>query len=182
MSAERCRVGVMLNGSEQWYQRDSEQRRDGRWVAVPFFVINKREAVTMAEAHARSLVDKIRSRGWRGTIWIENQSGRRIDVDQPVVESGEDTRTAVAATLDDVNWYVVKPIIRPAEGRQWFISIPVIGFPVPVVLYAPEPLGVLQRAADLNYLQFATRYEMPAPQQQQTAIQSRGYRRRPSGN
>lgn len=185
MSAERVYVVAMINGTEQRYQRDTEQRRDGRWIATPYFVINRREAVTMSQEQGRALVEKIRGLGFRGELWLETTRGRRIDLVQPAQESSEDHRQPVIATLDGVNWYAVKPIIRPAEGRQWFISIPVPGFPVPVVLYAPEPLEVLQRASDLNYLQFATRYETPAPQQQQqqqTAAQSRGYRRRPGGN
>jgi hypothetical protein len=167
---------VHLNGQAQFYQRDQEQKRDGKWVAVPFFVLEKREAVTMGEAQARSLVDKIRSLGWRGEIWIEVHDGRRIDVNQPVQESGEDDRTPVAATLDDSNWYVIKPICRP-EGRKFFLSIPVPGFPTNVVIYSDDPLGVLRRAEDLNYLQFAETYQWPEPQQ--TNQNSRGYRLRP---
>lgn len=178
MSAERCRVVVMLNGAQQFYQRDSEQRRDGRWVAIPFFVRNKRESVVMSEGHARSLVEKIRSLGWRGELWLETTSGLRIDVTEPTRESGEDTRQPVIATLDDQTWFVVRPINRPAEGPMWFVSIRVPGFPDPVVLYAKEPLTVLQKADDLNYLQFLEQFERPEPQQQ-AATTHNGPRLRP---
>jgi hypothetical protein len=177
-ASARCRVCVHLYGQTQYYQRDSEQRRDGRWVAVPFFVINRPEAVTMGEAQGRALIDKIRSLGWRGEIWIETHDGRRIDVDQPVQESAEDNQPVIA-TLDDQTWYIVKPIVRPAEGRMWFVSIRVPCFPVPVVLYAKEPLAVLQKAHDLNYLQFLEVFERPQPQQQAVQNNSRGFRRRP---
>jgi hypothetical protein len=71
--------------------------------------------------------------GWGGEIWIETHDGRRIDVDQPVQESAEDNQPVIA-TLDDQTWYIVKPIVRPAEGRMWFVSIRVPCFPVPVVV------------------------------------------------
>lgn len=176
MSAQRCRVCVHLNGATQYYQRDAEQKRDGRWVATPFFVIDPRGAVTMNEAQAIAFVQKLRSLG--ADPWVEDaKDGRRIDVPGEQLQSGEDNRTPVAATLDDVNWYVVKPICRP-EGRKWFVSIPVPGFPTNVVLYADEPLDVLRRAEELAYLPFAEKYERPA-EPQTTVFQSRGSRRRP---
>jgi hypothetical protein len=131
----------------------------------------------MNEGQARGLVERIRGLGWKGSIWIETHDGRRIDVEQLVQESGEDNRVPVVATLDDVNWYVIKPICRPAEGRMWFMSIRVLGFPDPVVLYHKEPFGVLQKASDMSYLQFAEKYERPEPQQ--AVPISRGIRRRP---
>jgi hypothetical protein len=43
MPPERTRIGVMLNGTAQFYQRDiEEKRRDGKFVAVPFFVSSRR--------------------------------------------------------------------------------------------------------------------------------------------
>jgi len=163
MAADRCRVCVHLNGAAQFYQRDTEQKRDGKWIAVPFFVLNPREAVTMSEAHAITFVRKLRSLG--ADPWIEDAAtGRRIDVPhEGPQQSGEDHRTPVAATLDDVNWYIVKPICRP-EGRKWFLSIPVPGLPTNAVVYADDPLGVLKRAEDMNFLQFAEIYQRPQPQ------------------
>ena len=40
MAAERCRVGVMFNGVPQYYQRDREEKRGTKFVAIPFFVVN----------------------------------------------------------------------------------------------------------------------------------------------
>jgi hypothetical protein len=179
MSAERCRVCVHLNGATQYYQRDAEQKRNGKWTAVPFFVLNPREAVTMPEAQAIAFVSKLRSLGV--APWIEDaKDGRRIDVPSERRQLGEDNRTPVAATLDDVNWYVVKPICRP-DGRKWFLRIDVPGIPEPQVIYADEPLGVLQRAQDMNFLNYAEIYLRPQPQQQTAPIQN-GPRMRPGGD
>jgi hypothetical protein len=186
MAAERCRVCVHLNGATQFYQRDQEQRRDGRWIAVPYFVLNPREAITMSEAQGRVLIDKIRGLGFRGEAWIEDaRDGRRIDVLLETPQSsGEDNRVPVIATLDDENeptarWYVVRPTCTP-NGRLWFLSMYVPGLPERTTIYAADPLGVLQRAHDMNYLQFAEKYQRPEPQQQQAVpIQNSGFRRRP---
>lgn len=180
MAAERCRVAAIVNGVEQFYQRESEQKRDGRWVAVPFFVIARTEAVTLPEAAARLLIDKIRSAGWRDAIWIEDAStGRRIDHNVEVPQSGEDLRQPMLASLNVEGnvWYVVKPICRP-DGRKWFISIPVPGFPTNTVLYADDPIGVLQRAQDLGFLKYAEKYQRPPEPLPATPI-SKGPRLRP---
>jgi hypothetical protein len=178
MAAERCRVCVHVHGQTQFYQRDSEQKRDGKWTAVPTFVINPREAVTMSEAQAVGLVHKLR--GLRANPWIETHDGRRIDVPRETLSSVEDTRQPLIASLNDVDWFVIKPICRP-EGRKWFLSIPVPGFPTNVVIYADDPLGVLQKADSLSYLQFAEKYQRPEPQQQ-VAPTFNGPRRRPGDN
>src|SRR5258708_37914754 len=117
VGAERCRVGVMLNGVPEFYQRDTEQKRGDKWVAVPFFVIDTSQAATMTEAAAKAFVTRLRA--LRADPWIEDCiAGRRIEVANESQQSGEDNRTAVAATLDDehspeARWYVVKPANTP---------------------------------------------------------------------
>lgn len=176
MPAERCRVGVFLNGCEQFYQRETEQKRDGRWVALPFFVVDRNQAVKMSEAVATALVHRLRGLG--ADPWIEDaKDGRRIDVPhEGRQQSGEDLRQPVIATLNDIDWYVIKPICRP-EGRKWFLSIPVPGLPTNTVVYADDPLSVLRRAGDMNWLQFAKKYQRPEPQPAAPILN--GPRRRP---
>jgi hypothetical protein len=179
MPAERCRVGVVLNGADQFFQRDMERKgRDGRWECVPYFVLNRSESVTMNEATARALVNKLRSLG-ATAAWVEDAAdGRRIDVpheSQP--QSGDDLRQPVIATLDDITWYLVRPTCTP-NGRQWFISMFVPGLPERTTIYANDPLAALQRATDMNYLQFVEKYQRPEPQQSAPPIFI-GPRRRP---
>ncbi len=177
MSAERCYIGVHLNGSDQFYQRDTERKgKDGKWEAVPFFVINRSEAAVMSEAVAKAFVARLRSLG--ANPWIQDaKDGSRIDVSGESIQSGEDNRTAVSASIDDVNFYVVKPICRP-DGQKWFMRIDPPGI-APQVIYADDPLGVLQRAADMNFLQYAEKYHRPQPQQAPPARNSSVVRRRP---
>jgi hypothetical protein len=182
MPAERCYVGVVLNGCEQFYQREMERKgRDGKWEAVPFFVLNRSEAITMTEAVATTFVLRLRSLG--AHPWVEDaRDGRRIEVASESIQPGEDNRTAVCATLDDENlsdarWYVVKPICRP-EGRKWFLRIDIPGIPEPQIIYAEDPLAVLRRAEDMGFLKYAQKYERPQPQQ--AALKNKnGWRRRP---
>lgn len=170
MPAERCRVGAVVNGAEQFYQRDTEQKRDGRWVAIPYFVLNRREAITMSEAHARAFLDKLRSLGVTNA-WIEDaKDGRRIEHEASVQSGGEDNRVPLIATLgnvDDANatWYLVRPTCTP-NGKQWFLTMFVPGLPERVTIYANDPVGVLERAQTMNYLQFAEKYVRPEPPQQ----------------
>jgi hypothetical protein len=186
MPSERCYVGVILNGSEQFYQRDMERKgANGRFEAVPFFVLNRSEAAVMSEAAAKAFVARLRSLG--ANPWIQDaKDGRRIDVSGESTQSGEDTRTPVAATLDDENspearWYVVKPICRP-EGRKWFLKIIVPGLPDPYVTYGDDALATLKRAEDLGYLRFAERYERTQPQQAPAPQNSAGALRRRPGS
>ena len=180
MSTERCRVGVVLNGADQFYQRDSERRgRDGKsWECVPYFVLDRSEAITMSEGEARMLLTKLRSLG-ATSAWIEDaKDGRRIEVAGELTQSGgEDTRTPVAATLDDANWYVVKPANTP-NGRLWYLYMTVPGLPERVTIYHNDPLGVLQRAQDMDYLKYAEQYQRPEPQQA-APTQNNGPRKRP---
>jgi hypothetical protein len=179
MPAERTRVGVILNGVPQFYQRDREEKRGNKFVAVPFFVVNINEAATMTEGAAKMFVARLQSLGVTNA-WIEDcKDGRGIEFASESTQSGEDDRTAVAASLDDVNFYVVKPICRP-DGRKWFIRIDVPGIAQPQVVYADDALGVLQRAEDMGFLQHAVKYERPQPQQAPATHNSRvGFRRRP---
>jgi len=180
MPADRCFVGAVLNGSDQFYQRDSERKgKDGRWEAVPYFVLNRSEAATMSEAAAKIFVARLRSLKVNSAFIEDAKDGRRIDVSGESTQSREDTRTPVAASIDDVNDDVVKPANTP-NGQKWFIRIDVPGITETQVVYADDPLGVLQRAADMNYLKYAPLYERPVPQQAAAAApSSRAYLKRP---
>jgi hypothetical protein len=176
----RVRVGLMINGTECFYQREEEIRdaKNGKWTTRPYFVDSKRQAATMNEDVGLVLVQRLRS--LRQDPWLEDVSNlRRIDLGQQhVQESGTDDRTAVRATLDETNWYVVRPTCRP-EGRKWFLKIDVPGLPEPYVSYADDPIGVLERAQELNYLRFAERHELPQPQQAPVTQTTNGWRNRP---
>ncbi|SRR6266550_1110291 len=168
MPATRVKVALEIDGRVQYYSRDAETKntRTGEWYAQHQFRIDPPHAV-MSEAVARVFIQKLRSESNKVRPWIVDVSdGRRIDVEEPTQQSGEDNRTPKLASLDDVNFYVVKPICRP-DGRKWFIKIVVPGVPDPQVLYADDPLGVLQRAQDMNFLQFAEKYAAPEQPQQQ---------------
>jgi hypothetical protein len=184
MPAERTRVGVILNGVPQFYQRDREEKRNGKFVAVPFFVVNASEAATMPEIAAKSFVSRLRSLGVQNA-WIEDcLDGRRIEFTSESTQSGEDNRTPVAATLDDENspqarWFVVKPA-NTQHGRKWFLRIDLPGVADPQIIYADEPLGVLQRAEDMGFLMHAVKYERPTPPPAPAPQNSAGvFRRRP---
>lgn len=184
MPAERCRVGAVVNGLNQYYQRDREELRDGRYVAVPYFVVDPSQAATMSEAAAKAFVTRLRER--RENAWVEDcKDGRRINMAHEPQQQSQfgDTRTPVAATLDDENtpearWYVVRPTNTP-HGPKWFLRIDLPGIAEPQIIYESSPLGVLQRAADLDYLKYAPLYERPVPQQPVQNNSSVGYRRRP---
>jgi hypothetical protein len=183
MPAERCRVCLILQGAPHYYQRETEQKREGRWVALPYFVNNPREAVSMSESFARAFVVKLQGLGLKG-LWLEDcRDGRRIEVESPSQpQSGVDNRTTATATLDDehspdASWYVVKPTNTP-YGPKWFLRIDVPGFAEPQVIYEDDPLAVLRRAVDMGILKYAVKHELPKPQPvvQQTAPT---WRRRP---
>lgn len=182
MAAERCRVGLMIQGLPQFYQRDREEKRGNNFVAIPYFVISTNEAATMSEAAAKVFLTRLRSLGV-SSAWIEDaRDGRRIDLAQESQQSGEDHRTPVAATLDDADspqarWYHIKPANTP-NGPKWFIRIDLPGVVDPQIIYADDPLAVLQRAADLDYLKYAVKYERPQPPAP-VVKHSSGARRRP---
>jgi hypothetical protein len=100
---------------------------NGRYEAVPFFVLNRSEAAVMSEAAAKAFVARLRSLGVN-SAWLEDaRDGRRIKLaGESTTQSGEDSREAVAASLDDANFYVVKQSCRP-DGRKWFLKIIVPG-------------------------------------------------------
>jgi hypothetical protein len=131
----------------------------------------------MSEVVARHFVTKCQGLGIRG-LWIEDcKDGRRIEVDgPPQSQSGEDRRTAVLASIDDVNDFVVKPA-NTVNGPKWFIRIDVPGID-PQVIYDNDPLAVLERAEAMGFLKYAVKYEQP----QEPAAPVRnpnGWRRRP---
>jgi hypothetical protein len=180
MVADRCRVCVHAHGTTQYYQRDSEERRDGRWVAVPQFRINRSEGVIMAEAQAVILVGRLR--GLRADPWIETADGRRIDVPREGQSFTEDTRQPMIATLDDEaanpSWYLIRPANTPG-GKKWFLKVRVPGLADEQTIYENDPIAVLQRVQALNWLQFVPRYERPVEQPAAPQQNSRGFRRRP---
>ena len=116
----------------------------------------------MTDPVAMALVARLKSLG--GQPWIEDVNGRRIEIaeEQRVTE---DNRTPVIASLNDLDCFVVKPIARP-DGLKWFIRIDIPGIAQPQIIYADDPLAVLQRAEDVGFLKFALRYERPQPIQQ----------------
>src|ERR1700733_12145225 len=159
----RVRVGHVINGVDQYYQREAEGREGSTYVVKPFFVAEKRQAIVMSEELGVALVKRLRA--LKANPWLEDvATERRIDVAGGSTQSGVDTRTAVSASIDDINDYIVKPAATP-HGPKWFLRIDVPGITDPQIIYADDPLGVLQRAADMNFLQYAPLYKRPEPQQ-----------------
>ena len=177
MPAERCYVGAVVNGSEQFYQRDTEVRDGTKYIVKPYFVLNRSDATTMSEAAAKIFVARLRSLKVHSAFIEDARDGRRIEFASESTQSGKDTRTEVAASIDDVNDYVVKPANTP-NGRKWFIHIDVPGIAEPQVVYADDPLGVLQRAEDMGFLKYAPLYTRSEPQQP-VVQNSSAYRKRP---
>jgi hypothetical protein len=179
MPAERCYVGAVVNGSDQFYQRDSERKsKDGRWESVPYFVLNRSEATTMSEGAAKIFVARLRSMRVN-SAWIEDaRDGRRIDLAyESQQSSGEDTRVPMKASLDDQNYFAVRPA-NTVEGPRWFVRCTVPGRPEPDTVYSETILGALQRAQDLNFLQYGESAPAPEPKPQ-PVNNSRVVRRRP---
>jgi hypothetical protein len=180
MSAERTRVGVMIHGGPQYYQRDREEKRNGKFVAVPFFVVDTSQAVTMSEVAARSFISRLRSLGVNNA-WIEDcKDGRRIEAANETVQqsSGKDTRIPMKASLDDQNYFAVRPA-NTTEGPRWFVRCTVPGRPTEDVIYSETILGALQRAEDVGFLAYGER--APAPEPQAPAVKNSAgvVRRRP---
>jgi hypothetical protein len=188
MATERCRVGVIYSGVPQYYVRETEQKRDGRWVAIPLFDPDVKKATAMSEAVATAFVKKLQGLGVKG-LWLEDcRDGRRIEVvseSQPQVV--QDNRTAVRVTLDDddaialnhARWYVVSPINRPDGAGQWFIRCTPPGFANQQIIYGPNPVACLQRAADIDLLRFAELAPQEQPQQAPVENSNGAPRRRP---
>jgi hypothetical protein len=184
MPAERVYVGAVVNGYDMYYQRETEVRDGTKYVAKPYFVPNRSEAVVMSQAAAEMFVARLRSLKV-STAWIEDaKDGRRIELasnESPQPQFG-DTRTAVRATLDEPSpeerWYRVVPVNRPDGGAMWLLKCLVPGVSDPQLIYGKDPHSCLQRALDLNFLQHGER--APAPEPEAPAPQTRvGYRRRP---
>jgi hypothetical protein len=173
----RVRVGLFIKGVEMFYQREEEYRdtKIGKWIARPYFV-SKGEAVTMSEEIGIILVQRLRA--LKQTPFMEDaRDGSRIELaSEAQPQSGEDNRQTMLTTLDGVNSYLVRPICRPS-GRCWFLKIIVPGISQPQVIYADDPIAVLQRAQDMNFLQFAERFERPQPPA--APVQNSNGRRRP---
>jgi hypothetical protein len=184
MPADRCFVGAVINGLEQFYQRDSEQKgKDGKWQAVPYFVLNRSEAITMSEAAAKMFVARLRSLRVHSAFVEDARDGRRIEVASESQQQASfgDQREPVRATLDDPSpeekWYKVVPVNRPDGGPMWLLKCLVPGVPDPQLMYGKDPTSCLQRALDLNFLQFGER--APAPEPEAPATPRVGFRRRP---
>jgi hypothetical protein len=163
----RVRVGLVLQGTDTFYQREEEIKdtSTGRWKARPYFVTDKRQAITMSEEIGLRLVERLR--GLKLNPWMEDVNGeRRLNLPQQnVPNSGVDNRTTATATLDDANspdasWYIIRPTNTP-NGPKWFLRIDLPGHPQPQIIYEDHPLAVLQRAVDMNILQYAVKYEPP---------------------
>src|SRR5436305_13659326 len=121
MSAERCKVALELYGHTQFYQREREEKSPttGSYYSQPYFSLDPPHLI-MNEAVARALVQKLRNQ-FKVRPWIVDVSdGRRIDVAEENAPYAEDTRKPMLASLDDVNFYVVRPANTP-NGPKWFL-------------------------------------------------------------
>jgi hypothetical protein len=185
MPAERVYVGAVVNGSDMYYQRETEVRDGTKYVAKPYFVPNRSEAVVMSQAAAEMFVTRLRSLKV-STAWIEDaKDGRRIEFtsnDSPQPQFG-DTRKEVRATLDEPSpeerWYKVIPVNRPDGGPMWLLKCLVPGVPDPQLMYGKDPVSCLQRALDLTFLQFGERAPAPEPEEPATPNSTGTFRRRP---
>jgi hypothetical protein len=180
MPAERCYVGAVVNGSNQFYQRDTEVRDGTKYVAKPYFVLSRSEATTMSEAAGKVFVTRLRSLGVN-SAWLEDaRDGRRIEfASESVQQSGVDTRIPMKASLDDQNYFAVRPA-NTVEGPRWFVRCTVPGRPEPDVIYSETILGALQRAEDVGFLAYGER--APAPEPQPTAPRNSSVVRRRPGD
>jgi hypothetical protein len=173
---KRVRVGHIINGVDQYYQREAEVRERNNFVVKPFFVADKRQAITLSEDLGIALVKKLRA--LKANPWLEDVSNeRRIDVaDEPQQSSGKDTRVPMKASLDDQNYFAVRPA-NTTEGPKWFVRCTVPGRPTEDIIYSDTILGALERAQDLGFLQYGE--SAPAPEPEAPAAPRVGFRRRP---
>jgi hypothetical protein len=180
MPADRCYVGAVVNGSNQFYQRDAERKgANGKFEAVPFFVLNRSDATTMSEAAAKIFAARLRSLKVHSAFIEDARDGRRIDLAHVPQRSGsEDTRVPMRASLDDQNYFAVRPA-NTVEGPRWFVRCTVPGRPEPDTIYSETILGALQRAQDLGFLPYGERAPAPEPQQVPATRNSTAVRRRP---
>ena len=178
MPAERTRVCVTLNNSTQYYQREIEVREGSKYIAKPYFVIDPNQAAMMSEPAAKAFVSRLRA--LRVDPWIEDaKDGRRIEVAHETRQSSsEDTRVPMKASLDDQNFFAVRPA-NSVEGPRWFVRCTVPGRPTEDIIYSETILGALERAQDLGFLQFGERAPAPEPQQPAAQNSRASYRRRP---
>lgn len=160
----RVFVAVNLNGSVQYYQRDREERdKDGKFFAQPYFVIDRLHATQMDDVPAKILVTRLRAE-FRESPWLEGVENReRIDVPRDGNTSEPEKRSPVIATLNDIDWYIVKPANTP-QGPKWFVHVKnprVPGEPTPV--FGDSALETLEKAKGLGLLDFVEKYIPPAP-------------------
>jgi hypothetical protein len=71
---------MLVDGQPQFYCRESEQKVDGKYKALPCFDLDPRRALVMREPVALILAERLR--GLRLKVWLEdlNQNNRRIDL------------------------------------------------------------------------------------------------------
>jgi hypothetical protein len=183
-SPSQVYVCIIYSGRTQRYTRDVEEKRGGRWTAVPYFTADS-TATKMTEQAGIALVKRLRL--LREDPWLESvATGERIDVPSDSPSFAEDTREVMRATLDDdaavangtAQWYVVKPANTPG-GAKWYVKAVVPGRPEPDVIYSDTILGALQRAADIGFLCFCERNTPPERPKQQQPVASNGPKIRP---
>jgi hypothetical protein len=162
--ATKVRVCLLFSGVKQFYQRDKEEMREGRWTAVPYFTPEIEQGFVMNEESGVALVKRLRS--LKEDPWMETTDGRRIDVPSDFSQGFvEDTRVPMRASLDDQNYFVVRPA-NTTEGPRWFIRCSVPGRPQQDIIYSTDVLGALQRAQDVGFLVYGERTTPPVTQQQ----------------
>jgi|SRR5580692_12379539 hypothetical protein len=159
----RVRVCIFLNGCDQFYQREGEYREGTKFVVKPSFVIDRRAAITVSEQAGLVLVERLRKLGAKP--WLEDvETQRRIDpANAATTNFTEDTRIPMKASLDDQNYFAVRPA-NTVEGPRWFVRCTVPGRPEPDVIYSETILGALQRAEDVGFLAYGERAPAPEPQ------------------
>lgn len=176
MSGKLVRVGLQFQGAPHWYQRESEVKRDGRWVSIPYVVNDKTKAITMSESAALILVQRLRDLGEK-SAWIEALDGHIIDVPQPTAPVTEDTRVPVMASLAQETgaWYVVRPANRPA-GPCYFVKV-FLPNRQPEIIYAESPIACLEKADRYGWLSHCE--PAPAPEVKQEVVEVPRHQRRP---
>ena len=160
----RVYVAVALNGNTQYWQRDREMKdANGAWFAQPYFVIDRKLGTQMDDVPAKALVNRLRAE-FHESPWLESVEPReRIDVPREGSTSEPEKRSPVIATLDDVNWFIVRPAETP-NGPKWYVHVKnprVPGEPTPV--FGDSPLETLEKAKGLGFLDFIEKYVPPAP-------------------
>jgi hypothetical protein len=166
MASERVRIATLVQGEPQFYVRESEVNRAGKWIALPNFDPDPRRALIMKESIARILEQRLL--GLRLSVWLEdlNWNARRLDPPQintsPSSEFPRESSCRVC--LDDPvtpqsKWYAVYPANTP-NGPKWFIRANPPGLN-PYTIYDDTPVLVVERAAAMRMLEWAERAPSP---------------------